>query len=237
MVKRTDISKVYCLVRGENPSERIQQSLRDRHLQDSEQDLATKIFVLSSSTSGPGLDLEKSTLAELTDKVTHIIHAAWPVNFHIGLLAFEPQIQHLQSLLDLALSARARFFFCSSVSTALASPTPTVIPEAFLSDFNQALPSGYARSKLVGETLVKAAREVGADAYVLRIGQIVGDTVAGVWSDNEAWPLIIRSALALGVLPELDVVRVDTELLESIFKLILDRTALGCRWTRSRPRC
>jgi len=193
------------LVRGENPSERVQQSLRERCLRNSKH-LATKVSILASDISTPDFNLNHTTLEELKDGVTHIIHAAWPVNFHINLAAFEPQIQHLQNLLALSLSTHAQLFFCSSISAALATPSRTLIPEAFIDDFTQAMPSGYARSKLVGEEIVRAARHYGADAYVLRVGQIIGDTEAGVWSDGEAWPLIVRSAVALGVLPELDVV-------------------------------
>lgn len=40
---------------------------------------------------------------------------------------------------------------------------------------------------------------------MLRIGQVVGDTEAGVWNDTEAFPLIIRSAVTMGVLPDMDV--------------------------------
>ena len=39
---------------------------------------------------------------------------------------------------------------------------------------------------------------------MLRIGQVVGDTEAGVWNDTEAFPLIIRSAVTMGVLPDMD---------------------------------
>ena len=50
-----------------------------------------------------------------------------------------------------------------------------------------------------------AVAESGANATILRIGQVVGDTKWGVWNDNEALPLIIRSAMTMGVLPQLDV--------------------------------
>lgn len=49
-----------------------------------------------------------------------------------------------------------------------------------------------------------AASGAGVHARVLRIGQIVGDSRVGVWSGTEAIPLMIRSAVTLGVLPDLD---------------------------------
>lgn len=41
----------------------------------------------------------------------------------------------------------------------------------------------------------------GADARVYRIGQIVGDTVNGVWNEGEMYPAIIRGGGAMGVMP------------------------------------
>lgn len=58
---------------------------------------------------------------------------------------------------------------------------------------------------------------------MLRIGQVVGDTVAGVWNDTEAFPLIIRSAVTMGVLPEMDMtcrwLPVDT-LAEAVVEIV-----------------
>jgi thioester reductase-like protein len=41
-------------------------------------------------------------------------------------------------------------------------------------------------------------------ARVLRIGQLSGDTVSAQWNDTEALPLMFRSALTIGALPELN---------------------------------
>ena len=75
-------------------------------------------------------------------------------------------------------------------------------------DLRQASGSGYTQSKLVGEYIIqRAVEDSGASACNLRIGQIVGDTKLGLWNENEAPPLMIRSALTLGTLPALDMVR------------------------------
>jgi thioester reductase-like protein len=151
--------------------------------------------------------LTQGDLFSIREEVTHIIHSAWPVNFTLNLATFEPHVQGLHNLLQLSLDAQARLFFCSSVSAALATSAPATIAEAPIQELSQALPSGYGRSKLVSEhVLLNAVTLAGADAQILRIGQVVGDTKSGIWNDNEAWPLIIRSALTLGVLPELDLV-------------------------------
>ena len=132
------------------------------------------------------------------------------MNFNLGLHSFEEQhIQGVHNLIQFSLSvstpAPARFFFCSSIATALGSPRPAIIPEAPIFDLKAALPQGYARSKLVSEHIVRnAARDAGALTRILRIGQIVGDREMGLWNDTEAIPLIIRSVLTLKALPALE---------------------------------
>lgn len=63
---------------------------------------------------------------------------------------------------------------------------------------------GYGQSKLIGEHIVSAAHTAGARAYSLRIGQVSGHSKKGLWNGTEALPLLIRSALTLHALPDLD---------------------------------
>ena len=131
------------------------------------------------------------------------------MNFQLGLPAFIHSLHGLQNLIQLSLSTTrhmpARLVFCSSISAALGTPAPAQIPEAPIKSLEQVSHTGYAASKLVGERIVQAAVENhGARATILRIGQVIGDTKAGVWNDTEAFPLIIRSAFTMGVMPEMD---------------------------------
>ena len=89
---------------------------------------------------------------------------------------------------------------------ALGTLPPARIPEEPIKNLEQVSLTGYAQSKLIGERIVQRAVEgTGADATILRIGQIVGDTKTGVWKDNEALPLIIRTALTMGILPQMKI--------------------------------
>lgn len=139
--------------------------------------------------------------------VSLIIHVAWPVNFTLPLTNFEPHIKGLRNLINFSLSVDASFpavlLFCSSISTALASPSSEI--EEIPMEPTSALDMGYSRSKVVGEQIVTRAREAGARAYSVRIGQVSGHSERGLWNDSEAIPLMIRSALTLGALPDLDV--------------------------------
>ncbi|KAF7908711.1 uncharacterized protein EAF01_004466 [Botrytis porri] len=201
-----EVHKVYCLVRGEHPNARIKESLIKRGLDEVSSD--PKITGLTSNLSDSTLGLENSILQELKTKTTHIIHAAWAVNFNVSFSAFENDLAGVHNLIQLSLSTSsltpARFFFCSSISVALGTDPRATIPEAPVK-ISQCSSSGYARSKWVAEQIVSvASSQYAAHAYILRIGQIAGDTKLGIWNETEAIPLIIRSALMLGKLPMLD---------------------------------
>ena len=167
---------------------------------------------MAFDVSKPAFGLDGTTLETLRNHMTLIVHAAWPVNFQLSLGSFEPHLLGLQSLIQLSLEVKfkrpARLLFCSSMGVALGTQGQRRIPEEPIMDFRQASRSGYTQSKLVGEYIVqRAVEDFGATACNLRIGQVVGDTKFGLWNENEAPPLMIRSALTLGKLPALDVVR------------------------------
>ena len=197
---------MYCLVRGTNPLQRVFESLSERGLKASERD-QSKILAFSGDLSKSDLGLDLSSLALMRREISLVVHIAWPVNFNISLRSFEPHIAGLYNLLQFSLSVKrpepARVFFCSSISVALNTPLPATIPNAPVENFNSVSPTGYARSKFVGEHITQHAAHAGARAYVLRIGQVVGDTQNGVWNDQEFLPMMIRSALTLKALPVL----------------------------------
>jgi carbohydrate kinase (thermoresistant glucokinase family) len=98
----------------------------------------------------------------------------------------------------------ATFNFCSSVS-AVAATKSGFVPEDLPKDLSYAQGMGYARSKLVTEHIcVRAGNETGINARVLRIGQVVGDTVHGIWNDTEAIPMMLQAATTIGAIPKLD---------------------------------
>ncbi|KAE8369995.1 hypothetical protein BDV27DRAFT_171705 [Aspergillus caelatus] len=200
------VSAVYCLTRREQPKEEILNALAKKGLE-AMPFRTKKIVALKSSLDKPDLGVGKDMLAEMQRSVSLIIHTAWPVNFNLPLANFEPHIQGLYNLIQFSLSvhlpAPAVVLFCSSISTALGAPTSD-IDEAPLDDLNSALEMGYGRSKLIGEKIVSNARKSGARTFSLRIGQVSGHSKKGLWNDSEAIPLMIRSALTLKALPQLD---------------------------------
>ncbi|KAL2876832.1 hypothetical protein SGCOL_007855 [Colletotrichum sp. CLE4] len=206
------VSSVWAAVRGPDDaaaSSRIATSLtwRGISLTPLQQ---SKIVPISCDLGLPDFGLGPARLADLKSRLTIVIHSAWAVNFNISVQSFEDQhIKAVHNLIELCQSVEtpnpARFFFCSSVSASGGSPRPGKVPEGPVSTPAWAQGTGYARSKWVSEHLTRnASLSAGAPARVLRIGQLVGDSKVGEWNTTEGIPLMIRTAVTLGSLPNLD---------------------------------
>lgn len=137
------------------------------------------------------------------------------MNFAYSLESFIPILQGTQNLVTLAAHAAtpARLVFCSSVAAASHAPdsttSPSTIYEVLPHSEACAAPLGYARAKWIAEHMCSAAQESVLPAgriSVARVGQLCGDTTHGVWSETEAWPLLVASIRYSGCLPESDMV-------------------------------
>lgn len=215
LVKKNNVSKIFAPVRAADKPDaynRILNSLSScgTDLTDTER---AKIVAFPSDFSHPDLGLSEDDMQDLLSRLTYVIHSAWAVNFNLGVQSFEKQhIRGVYNLLNVCLRVRlsfpAKFFFCSSVSVAGGTPKPASISETAIENLHHAQNMGYGRSKLVSEHIVRnAMRSTGMIARVLRIGQLAGDGEMGNWNDTEAVPLMIRSAVTIGALPDLDEVQ------------------------------
>lgn len=107
----------------------------------------------------------------------------------LSLQSYDEHIGGAVNLINLCLASPyaepAAFFFSSSISCRQGAPEPTCA-EDFSPAPSTAAGTGYARSKWVVEKLCQRAAAVsGVPVGVLRIGQMVGDSVTGVWNETE----------------------------------------------------
>ena len=211
LLSRPSVAEVWALVRASGQASagaRVMKSLEIRNINLTDKQLS-KLHALPSDLSDPNLGIQSHDLERLLSSVTCVIHSAWAVNFNLGVRSFEQQhIQGTYNLMNFCLRSHlplpASFFFCSSVSTASGTPKPAVIPERAIEDLRYSQATGYGRSKLVTEHIVRnAMKSTNLHARVLRIGQLSGDTQSAIWNDTEAIALMIRSALTVKALPAL----------------------------------
>lgn len=217
------VEKVICLCRAKDLEEaerRVEESLQKRKvnwgksLADLEVLTSTKILCLASdlNRSDLGLNQKHGFLDEILNEATHIVHNAWPVNFSMGIAAFESSLNGLINLLNMCSYSYRKypptFTFCSSIA-AISKMEPDLesgtVLERISNDPRHASHMGYGRSKWIAETLCQKAtkRIKGLRCIIARMGQLASDTQAGIWNEKEAWPALLKTAQILGSLPDL----------------------------------
>lgn len=158
----------------------------------------------------------------MCNSVNIIIHNAWRLDFNLSLSSFESNIRSTRTLIDLALSSpqpsNIRFIFTSSIQSAQRwNKSDGSVPETLLSDPKVAVGTGYGEGKYVAEQVCHNTFKIWLDnglnlSQVLansrlnstsfRIGQICGSFPRGAWSTSDWTPIMIKSGLEMGALPD-----------------------------------
>ncbi|KAJ1029470.1 hypothetical protein NDA13_002717 [Ustilago tritici] len=208
--RKQTVSQIICLNRAANHQEaakRTRDSLEARGLPPLQEDSSTEVVSLSVDLSKDNLGLSRQEYAEISSKVTCVIHNGWPVNFNMSVDSFQSVLEGSVQLMNLAGQSTGtptpRFIFSSSVSVALDYPG-TVIPETSFDNLENTASMGYAQSKWIVENLCRDAETlIGGrlESVVMRIGQVVGDREKGIWNETEAQPLMLKSAQTIGCIP------------------------------------
>ncbi|KAH8824644.1 L-aminoadipate-semialdehyde dehydrogenase [Flagelloscypha sp. PMI_526] len=202
-----EVEKIICLSRAKDHEDsmgRVKESLALRRLELPEA-AEKKVESYASNANAPSLGLSEKEYEGIRSRVTDVIHNAWPVNFVLGLESYDEHVGGAVNLMNLAIQSGqpspAAFYFSSSISSRQSGPE-SVCPEDFPSDPKTTVGTGYSRSKWVTEKLCeRVAKEQGLKVGAFRIGQMVGDSINGVWNETEAWPLMFKSANTCGALP------------------------------------
>jgi len=230
LLAQLNIVKIICLNHSANASERQQVAHVQRGLVNlsSEQ----RVQFMNATFDEERLGLSAMDYSILLDTVDLVVHNGWPVDFNRNFSSFKPSIDGVQHLIDLCLarsrrnhqssSARERpsipdrqeppikLLFISSIGATSnwgsAAPSARAeIPEVELTDWKVAR-TGYGQSKLVSERLLAhASRTFYLPVSIVRVGQLAGPVLHGEhgrWPEQEWLPSLIRSSLALRVLPE-----------------------------------
>ncbi|PSR83578.1 hypothetical protein BD289DRAFT_410634 [Coniella lustricola] len=178
-----------------------------------EADQWAKIVVLEADPSAEQLGVHPFAYTMLQTNITHMVHAAWPMNYLMRLPSFQTQFRFLQNLLQLAVSSKAahkpRIVFVSSIAAVakIALETGKPVQEIPVDSAQAACGIGYADGKLVCEKMLEAATEMfkeQIEVTSVRCGQMTGARQTGVWNAAEQIPMVLRSAQTVGCLPRLE---------------------------------
>ncbi|KAF2109008.1 male sterility protein-domain-containing protein [Lophiotrema nucula] len=212
------IAKIYCLIRGADEkaaTERVSKALEQRGLEGLSAGSGTneKIRIVQATLSDANLGLADGLYHQIAGEVDLILHVAWTVNFRLKLRSFaKDNIAGVTNLMNLAIrhprGRTPRFVYCSSTAAAInADPDgANCIPEEILNSPSSASPLGYSQSKWVAEQICLKAHQNTAlrgRVAVIRVGQLSGDSVTGIWNTKEAWPMMLSTMKLIGSLPDL----------------------------------
>ncbi|RYP73018.1 hypothetical protein DL771_003886 [Monosporascus sp. 5C6A] len=217
LAENPNVAKVVCLNRrsssGSSVDERQQEAFLSRGIALSPGARA-KLRVLETDTSQAQLGLPPHEHAWLVQHGTHIVHNAWPMSGTRPLSAFEPQLQALRNLLDLAREmascdaarpVRVGFQFVSSIGVVGYAGESRVLERRV--PLSAVLPSGYGEAKWVCERMLDETLHRYPGLFrpmVVRPGQISGSTTSGFWNPVEHFAFLVKSAQALRTWPDLD---------------------------------
>lgn len=211
LLARPQIKHVVCLNRGQDGGRAAQTSrLAAAGIELRQQD-QQRVTFLQTDLSQPLLGLDGVKYCELRGQVGLIIHNAWPVNFNLGLADFQPQFAGLVNLFRLAaettLDHTPRVVFISSVSAVggLAAGLDEPVPEEVFTSFDTPYANGYARSKFLSELMCDAAaRRLGLDTMVFRVGQVAGAVrrPEGEWNRTEWLPSLVTGSKEMASIPD-----------------------------------
>ncbi|KAF9441936.1 acetyl-CoA synthetase-like protein [Macrolepiota fuliginosa MF-IS2] len=208
LLERDDVEKVYCLHRGTTnvAVQRHKKLFQDRDLP-TELLNSGKVAFVQVDLSRPDLGLSTTKYDELCSSLTHVIHAAWELNFNWGIERFERvHIAGVRHLIDLSIAstlpASPRVIFMSSIGAVSKHDPDNLVPEEPLDDPSFIGSNGYGESKFVSEHVLNtAATTSGVPVTVIRSGQIAGSSIDGYWAPTEYIPTIFRSSKILAKVP------------------------------------
>ncbi|PYH92915.1 acetyl-CoA synthetase-like protein [Aspergillus ellipticus CBS 707.79] len=220
LARSPEVSQIICLLRTSKTSppatltsHRAHLATKQLHLTDIEW---SKVSLITIDPSAPALGLPQDQYTTLQNQVTHILHTAWPMTFKPSLSSLTSQFKFLHNLLHLAtaqnlLTPRRRFIFISSIAAiAQRGLTPEYagqsISETSFPTAQTTMGIGYADAKIVCEKILEkfaATYPSALEISIIRCGQIAGSRSHGVWSVMEQVPMLLRSGVSLGVLPQI----------------------------------
>ncbi|KAJ7593365.1 L-aminoadipate-semialdehyde dehydrogenase [Mycena floridula] len=208
------VDRVVCISRAKThlqSLDRVKESMTSRKLDLSEAQWG-QVTSYAGDVNLENLGLTAVEYEGLRTSITDIICNAWPVNFILSLASYSAHVGGVINLINLSLKAQrgpASFWFSSSISCRQreansADVDKHTVKEDFSDHPGTAITTGYGRSKWVVEKLCEKAGKTAGSWHVgvLRIGQMVGDSVHGIWNQTEAWPLMFKSAEPVGALPQ-----------------------------------
>lgn len=166
-----------------------------------------RFLAVAADLEQPQMGLTPRLYDALADDTTAVYHAAADVNWASGYDSLRSaNVLATASLLRFASARRLkRFHFVSSLSVCMAADGPPVVTEQTdMLPYAGRLPLGYAQSKCVAESLVRAAAARGLPAQIYRPALLAGHSTSGASNVDDLIAALLKGCIQLGAAPDLD---------------------------------
>ncbi len=232
LVRTTD-AHVHCLVR---PNSRVPQLTASRAQLNLERyglwdpAMRDRTTIVEGDVTLPRFGLDAVAYRALAERVDAVYHAAGDVSWVQPYAALRAtNVLGTVEVLRFAAAQRVKpMQFISSLSVCYATGGPASVDEATdMTAFVHDLPLGYAKSKVVAESLVQQAIARGLPARIFRPSVIVGDSATGASNLDDIVALLLKGCIEMGTAPDLDWV-IDGPPVDHVARAVV-RLATGIR--------
>ncbi|KAN0029102.1 hypothetical protein ACTFIV_010975 [Dictyostelium citrinum] len=215
IIKSPNCSVVYCLIRNKksesNPINAIIDNLKHHKLYHIHNEFElSKVKVIVGNLASPLLGLSKLEFEHISNQINLIINSGADINLASNYE--ESKVVNIGGLIELIkLSTTGNYqkpiVTFSSVSVFFDAPNckefdeETIIPT--IENINN-LPSGYMKSKVVGENILREAATRGIPSMVIRPPIIFAHEETGIGHDSDFFQLITQSCYAIKKYPKIN---------------------------------
>lgn len=162
LLDKPQVIRIYCLLRGDNPTDRLRCAMQARKQDPTVLMDTTRVIILPMDLADEQLGQTAVTYDLLQSEVTDIIHSAWKMDFNMTIKDFDREcLRGVYHLLKFACASPTRlpmrFHFMSSVGSAGSGSIYEIKEEPLPRHVKVAVAQGYGQAKYAAEHICWAA--------------------------------------------------------------------------------
>lgn len=200
--------EIFCLVRAKddfNAQKRLIKTLAQVGIPSDR--ILNRVRALRGDVTEPFLGLPPDRYEKFAQQVEAIYHCAAEVNWVRNYQQLRRiNVGSTLELLRFACKGPPKIFtFISSLAVCFAHGASGIIDEqSDMMPWLEAMPLGYAKTKCVSESLLRAAAERGLPVTIIRPGLLCGDTVTGTANNGDLISSLISACIKQGEAADAD---------------------------------
>nr|XP_018914858.1 PREDICTED: uncharacterized protein LOC109042518 [Bemisia tabaci] len=199
---------IYCLVRespSETPLDRLKNTFRRYNLNFGDEDspFCTRLSAIKGDVTLENFGLMEDDYHALCYDIDVVIHAAATVNLAFPYHAlYRSNVVGTRNVISFCTHSKIKPLHYISTSDVFPSNLSKCNEDSDMSEFADALESGYSQSKWVAEKSVTSANHLGAPCVIYRCGNIAGPRDWPAWNKQDLTLLILQGVLSTGYAPD-----------------------------------